>query len=76
MLVAQRDGSFLLTRYCNFCGIEIADQKRAKRSPYCTNEHKRMAVNEKRALRALGDCRLCGRKSRKPKTAAAKSASA
>lgn len=54
----------IVVRFCNYCGELIGDQKRARKSPYCSVEHRRLAVNEKRDLRAQDICRTCGRRNR------------
>lgn len=53
-----------IIRYCNYCGCQIDDQRRARKSPYCSVEHRRLAVNEKRELRSHRACRLCGKRKR------------
>lgn len=55
-----------IIRYCNYCGEQIQDQKRARKSPFCSDEHRRLTANEKRNLRATeGPCRICGRAKRR-----------
>lgn len=63
----------IVVRFCNYCGCLIGDQKRARKSPYCSIEHRRLAANEKRELRATeGPCRICGRTKRSRVKQAAK----
>lgn len=53
-------------RYCTICRNEITDEHRLRRnSPYCSDECRRTAKNEKRDHRAGEKCRLCGRKFRR-----------
>jgi len=64
-----------LLRWCTKCGRPINDQKRIRRkSPYCSDDCRREARREMRALLAQGRCRLCGRAQRRPSQAAVESA--
>jgi hypothetical protein len=59
-----------MIRYCTYCGIQIANSQRLRRaSPYCSDEHRRLARGERRNEIASGRCRLCGL-TQKPKKAA------
>jgi len=58
-----------MTRFCTKCGGVIADEKRVRRgSPYCSDECRREAKRETRALLAQRRCRLCGRVMRPKET--------
>ena len=53
-------------RYCTICRNQITDERRLRRgSPYCSDDCRRLAKNEKRDHRAEEKCRLCGRKFRR-----------
>lgn len=56
----------MTARYCTICREPITDPGRLRRqSPYCSEECRRVAKNEKRELTASRKCRLCGRRFRR-----------
>jgi hypothetical protein len=58
-----------MTRYCTRCTGLIPDNRVARGSCFCSTGCRRLDRIDRRRSRAEKSCRLCGRASRKPKTA-------
>jgi hypothetical protein len=58
-----------MTTYCILCRCPIPEKRQRRGACTCSKEHQREYRRQRRSERALRDCRLCGRKARKPKAA-------
>jgi len=48
-------------RYCTVCRSPVSLKRIMRASPYCSDECRLQAKNEKREMKAQLACRLCGR---------------
>jgi hypothetical protein len=57
--------------FCILCKAPIPEKRQRRGAATCSPEHQREYRRQRRAERALVNCRLCGRKARRPKAVAA-----
>ena len=56
--------------FCVLCKELIPEKRQRRGACTCSKEHQQEYRRQRRAERALVNCRLCGRKARKPKAVA------